>query len=158
MCNESGRSIAPIGNIILFKKCHRECEPLATLYLTCLICPRLEPRTSRSKDERVTARPTGLSIWSCPALSSGWEHGATKLLLHITQTGLENPGEKRGHYHTTEIVDWPLPLKLAITTPLKLAITTPLKKEAITTPLKLLAPITTQVTTADGYSVVASYE
>ena len=102
MCNESGRSIAPIGRIILFKKCHGECEPLATLYLTSLTCPRLEPQTFRSKDERVTARPTGLSIWSCPAFSSGWEHGATKLLLHITPTGLENPGEKRGHYHTTE--------------------------------------------------------
>ena len=42
---------------LLSKKCRSSGEPLATL--SDLTGPRFEPQTSRFRDERVTARPTG---------------------------------------------------------------------------------------------------
>ena len=44
---------------LLSKKCRSGGEPLATL---CLIRPALDPQTSRSRDERVTARPSGIQL------------------------------------------------------------------------------------------------
>ena len=43
---------------LLSKKCRSGGEPLATL-VSNLTGPRFEPQTYRSRDERVTARPTG---------------------------------------------------------------------------------------------------
>ena len=45
---------------LLSKKCRSGGEPLATL--SNLTGPRFKPQTSRSRDERVTARPTGRLI------------------------------------------------------------------------------------------------
>ena len=50
--------IAPSAAQLITKKSSSGGEPLATLNVLDLMGPRFEPEASRSRDERVTARPT----------------------------------------------------------------------------------------------------